>query len=319
MGAITARFSNIRDSWNSAALDDATVWTARNDYAYDTRVLFKRRITTSYIAFTNLRSYIDINYSGFRKIIKKYDKVTYSELKDKYLHDVVETSTPFSQEDKTKLNDCITRLVELYARCVTQNDKAAAKHQLRFHQRENIAWERDTVWRQMIGQERRGEGSRMDLGGATLVKDPEKPLVNIPTPVGRFKITSKLIWGTIASVAFIVLLNMDIFQAEEAKNCFAILVFCTILWASEVNLIYFVLRNCKLYSISGYTPFRYVPQRACPSHRSARHPRRKGFSTIVNTRCHKVCTAFPLLFLPLIASSLDMCFLSCSIQPSCSS
>lgn len=233
MGAITARFSNIRDSWNSAALDDATVWTARNDYAYDTRVLFKRRITTSYIAFTNLRSYIDINYSGFRKIIKKYDKVTYSELKDKYLHDVVETSTPFSQEDKTKLNDCITRLVELYARCVTQNDKAAAKHQLRFHQRENIAWERDTVWRQMIGQERRGEGSRMDLGGATLVKDPEKPLVNIPTPVGRFKITSKLIWGTIASVAFIVLLNMDIFQAEEAKNCFAILVFCTILWASE--------------------------------------------------------------------------------------
>lgn len=275
MGTSAARSSYVRDSWNIAAFDDGTVWTARNDYAYDTRLLFKRRITTSYIAFTNLRSYVDINYSGFRKIIKKYDKVTFSELKDKYLHDVVETSTPFSQEYKTKLSDCVTRLVELYARCVTRNDKAAAKYQLRFHQRENIAWERDTVWRQMIGQERRGEGSRMDLGGATLVKDPEKPLVNIPTPVGRFKITSKLIWGTIASVAFVVLLNMNIFQEEEAKNCLAILVFCTILWASEVNSIQLVLLSCRLYciSISGYTTFRYVPQCTCSSYRFTCYPR----------------------------------------------
>ncbi|KAF5359495.1 hypothetical protein D9756_002903 [Leucocoprinus leucothites] len=233
MGVLSNRFSNLRDSWNSTAFDDNTIWTARNDYAYDTRLLFKRRITTTYISFTNLRSYIDINYSGFRKIIKKYDKVTFSELKDRYLHDVVEASSPFTQTTKSKLNDCINRLVELYARCVTHNDKAIAKQQLRLHQRESIAWERDTVWRQMIGRERRGEGSRMDLTGATLVKEPQEPLVNIPTPVGRFQITSKLIWGSIAIVVFAVLLNVNTFKGEAANNCFAILMFCTILWASE--------------------------------------------------------------------------------------
>lgn len=36
------------------------------------RLLFKRRIRDLYTAFTNLRSYVEVNYSGFRKIIKKY-------------------------------------------------------------------------------------------------------------------------------------------------------------------------------------------------------------------------------------------------------
>ncbi|KXN91756.1 hypothetical protein AN958_12370 [Leucoagaricus sp. SymC.cos] len=232
IGTLASKFNSLRDSWTSGAFD-GTIWTARTDYAYDTRILFKRRITNTYISFTNLRSYIDINYSGFRKIIKKYDKVTFSELKDKYLHDVVEVSTPFNQASKTKVNDCINRLVELYARCVTHNDRAAAKQQLRLHQRENIAWERDTVWRQMIGRERRGEGSRMDLAGATLIKEPEEPLVDIPTPVGRFKVTSKVIWGAIAVAVFAVLLNVKVVEVETANNCFAVLVFCTILWASE--------------------------------------------------------------------------------------
>ncbi|KAF9448494.1 Sodium/sulfate symporter [Macrolepiota fuliginosa MF-IS2] len=233
MGAIANRFHSLRDSWNSQAFNDGTIWTARSDYAYDTRILFKRRITTLYISFTNLRSYVEINYSGFRKIIKKYDKVTYSELKDRYLHEVVQVSTPFTQASKDKVNEAINSLVELYARCLTRGDKTAAKQQLRLYQRENIAWERDTVWRQMVGRERRGDGSRVDLAGAMLVKEPEKPLVDIATPVGHFMITGKLIWGAIAIAIFAVLSNVNLVGAEAANNCLAILIFCTVLWASE--------------------------------------------------------------------------------------
>lgn len=64
-------FNNLRESFSSAHDLDNTVWMARTDYAYDIRLLFKRRIRNLYIAFTNLRSYVEINYSGFRKIIKK--------------------------------------------------------------------------------------------------------------------------------------------------------------------------------------------------------------------------------------------------------
>jgi phosphate transporter len=59
----------MRDSISSS--HDENIWTARTDFAWDTRILFKRRITALYIQLTSLKSYVEINYSGFRKILKK--------------------------------------------------------------------------------------------------------------------------------------------------------------------------------------------------------------------------------------------------------
>lgn len=49
-----------------------TVWTARNNYAMDIQLLFKRRITNLYLSIMSLKSYVELNHSGFRKILKKY-------------------------------------------------------------------------------------------------------------------------------------------------------------------------------------------------------------------------------------------------------
>lgn len=59
-------------SVSSSMLVPETIWTAKTNYAYDTQVLFKRRIATLYSTFTSLRAYVELNYSGFRKILKKY-------------------------------------------------------------------------------------------------------------------------------------------------------------------------------------------------------------------------------------------------------
>lgn len=233
LNRLTTTFNTLKDSFTSSAHEDGTIWTARSDYAYDTRLLFKRKITTTYISFTRLKSYVEVNYSGFRKILKKYDKVTDSDLKDKYLHDAVETALPFTQASKDHLNDAINRLVELYAKCVTQGDRSTAREQLRLHQRENIAWERDTVWRQMIGRERRGEGDPTIPPGATLIQEPEPSLVDIPTPVGKFKLKKRHIFMAVAVAVFTLLLNIQTVEGVEANRCFAVLVFCTILWATE--------------------------------------------------------------------------------------
>jgi len=348
LGKLTNTFNNLRESFSSAQDQDHTIWTARSGYAYDIRLLFKRRITNLYISFTNLRSYVEVNYSGFRKIIKKYvfnmsflclflcntscrptflyhypwllnashscldfwmtcswtsavgslgvpwwlaqvlkillyfwfvinlvlffsflasnlkvvlsryDKVTYSELKDRYLHNVVEVSLPFTQAAKDRLNDNVNDLLELYAKCVTRGDKTAARQQLRLHQRENIAWERDTVWRQMIGRQRRGEDDTQAFLGATLVQPPEPTVVDIPTPVGRFKITKRNIFKVAALAIFIFLLNVQVVERPEANHCFAILTFCTILWATEVNdflfllvlFVFFLIRRNRLFHFS---------------------------------------------------------------------
>ena len=53
-------------------VQDSTIWTADTSYAYDTRFLFKRRVRDLYSSLSSLKSYIEINYSGFRKILKKW-------------------------------------------------------------------------------------------------------------------------------------------------------------------------------------------------------------------------------------------------------
>lgn len=65
------KFGSLRDSVSSSIHD--TVWTAQTDYAYDTRLLFKRKITNLYVSLSSLKSYVEVNQSGFRKILKKYD------------------------------------------------------------------------------------------------------------------------------------------------------------------------------------------------------------------------------------------------------
>jgi phosphate transporter len=72
LGILSNTLSNIRESFSPARDPDSTIWMARTDHAYDIRLLFKRRIRNLYVAFTNLRSYVEVNYSGFCKIIKKY-------------------------------------------------------------------------------------------------------------------------------------------------------------------------------------------------------------------------------------------------------
>lgn len=72
--ALSNIFSLVKpdSSVSSSLLGKDTIWNAKNNYAFDTRALFKRRITTLYNSATSLRAYVELNYSGFRKILKKY-------------------------------------------------------------------------------------------------------------------------------------------------------------------------------------------------------------------------------------------------------
>ncbi|CAE6434908.1 hypothetical protein ACGC1H_002826 [Rhizoctonia solani] len=215
---------------NAPVYGDA-IWQSRSPAAMDLQMLFKRRITTLFISLISLKSYVELNYTGFRKILKKYDKITYNELKDHYMHDIVEQAAPFIQQSKDRLSNAINRTINLYAKCVTRGDHSAALRQLRVHQREHIVWERDTVWRQMIGKERRGEGAdgRVKALGLGHVDSQAEPLLT----VCGLKLTKRKLVLFLAIVLFVTLLNVRMVEGKEANRCLAILMFATVLWATE--------------------------------------------------------------------------------------
>lgn len=157
------------------------------------------------------------------------------------MHNVVEQAYPFKPSTRKALNEAIARLVTLYEKCVTKGDKTLAMRQLRVHQRDHIAWERDTVWRQMINNERRGEtnGRVMSLNvGETDSTTPGAASQNfvIHTRCGTLRFKKKKAFLPIAVIVFTAILRGRIVAGVEANNCFAILTFATILWATEVTL-----------------------------------------------------------------------------------
>jgi phosphate transporter len=112
-----------------------------------------------------------------------------------------------------------------------QGDTVGAQRFLKLNLREHVAWERDTVWRQMIGRERRGEGGT-PLGAP--VDTTEEKAFEVKTRVGRVRLSRRRVWVALSASIFTILLNVQTVDEEEANRCFAVLVFATLLWATEV-------------------------------------------------------------------------------------
>jgi phosphate transporter len=153
------------------------------------------------------------------------------------MHDVVQQAYPFTHTAREQISSGVSKLVDLYTKCVTRDDRSQAERQLRVHQREQIAWERDTVWRQMISQARRGEqdGQLKALEHEASPAVGTNVLLSIETGVGAIKLKRKHISLALAVAVFAILLQASVLDTVEASNCFAILTFSTILWATEVS------------------------------------------------------------------------------------
>ncbi|QSS66072.1 SPX domain-containing protein [Histoplasma capsulatum] len=71
------------------------------------------------------------------------------------------------------LNGRISGIEKLYAELVTKGDLALSKRELRLHLREHVVWERNTVWREMIGIERKSQAANMGVRRTLLAGDQD--------------------------------------------------------------------------------------------------------------------------------------------------
>ncbi|CAO3593380.1 unnamed protein product [Absidia cylindrospora] len=191
----------------------------------------RARLINLYVSLSELESYIDLNKSAFQKILKKHDKVLDGDLRSQYLKKMVLDSRPFMPQTIQVLQAQIIRVEKIYANAFCQGDTHLALRQMKSHLRDQVTYDRNTVWREMVSQERK----KLDAH----VKDavPRKKY-----SLGVFQLEASLLrhmcFFLLAIVVFIVLLNVHIFAHQSENYCFALLIFAAIMWATEAVPLY---------------------------------------------------------------------------------
>lgn len=239
----------------------AYIWTANSDYGKVLRIGFKKRISALWLEAHSLRQYVELNMTAFEKILKKYDKNTNSKLKKRYISEQVLTSTPWREESKEDLDVFIDKIHFVYARVAAGGDIELAKFQLRAQLREKIVVDRETVWSKMVQDRRREDGNLKVVTADGPLSMYEKthgrvihtPCGNIPIPfwLSRKPVICLLAVGVLVGIV----VGQPLDHVEES-NCLGMLLFCTILWATEA---------IPLFVTSFFVPFLVVALRLIKS------------------------------------------------------
>ncbi|CAJ2510667.1 Uu.00g062920.m01.CDS01 [Anthostomella pinea] len=228
--------------------------TGFDDYAetaqmFTSGIMLKKRIVGLYVQLCELKSYVQLNKTGFRKVLKKFDKINDRDLRPKYMDSTVESAYPFLRDTISHIEENIEKMERAYAHVVTHGDESLARKDLRSHLREHVVWERNTVWRDLIGLERRAEAASLGQGLLGAQNDgmkvrlqgddaPQAPTKKINTPIGRFTVPTWLFGSTMFTLLgiiaiFLLLLFIPIMERPEQQNCLALLIFVSLLWATE--------------------------------------------------------------------------------------
>lgn len=238
------------------------------------KITLKKRLVAIYTQLSELKSYIELNRTGFSKICKKFDKSLNTDIKSEYLKFIEENSHVFQPTTIQHIQACITTTTITYARLSQESfpfplahdqeallDVEIAERELSSHLRDHVVWERNTVWKDMINLERKAQNVKAESqnlskiskqyqvkeidqnGKVTLKSEPSAKLAprtlkdliqSNPWQLVKLVIGSNWCLKICAIVAvFMTLLSFSPFDDVLQKNCFAILVFASLLWATE--------------------------------------------------------------------------------------
>ncbi|KAI8084955.1 Sodium:sulfate symporter transmembrane region-domain-containing protein [Halteromyces radiatus] len=191
---------------------------------------FRARCATTFISLTELKGYVDINRKGFDKILKKWDKVTGSNLRTTYNEKMITSADPFLPHQMTELEKAIFLVRDMYAAIFTQGDPHAATSELKLHMRDHIQFERTTVWKDLVGKER----MTMDAHAADVKEGYQLPF-------GLFLTKHALrcsVFLMCAVIPYGAFMSIDVFNDVPASKCLGLLLCAAIMWAFECLPIY---------------------------------------------------------------------------------
>ena len=231
-----------------------------SDPMLDIKITLKKRLVAIFTQLSELKSFIDLNHTGFSKICKKFDKSLDTSIKSQYLPTLSQKTHVFQPETLKNLENCINDTIVMYAKLLSNGDPSQdvinfqeAERQLGLHLREHVVWERNTVWKDMMNLERKAQNiktERVKKKPSPNFKEDQPETSPSPTPelpsnindalqmsphqyVRLILQSTQFLKFLLITSVFIVLLVFSPFADLLQKNCFAILVYASLLWATE--------------------------------------------------------------------------------------
>jgi hypothetical protein len=109
----------------------------------------------------------------------------------------------------------------------------------------------------------------------------------VQTPVGRYACPKFLLtstfWILVATIAiFAILLMVPIMEEPEQQNCLALVVFVSLLWATEVCSRGIYIRDTIANNVAGHSTFRHIAPRAVLGRRAPSGATRRQASCSVD-------------------------------------
>ncbi|KAJ2414317.1 low-affinity phosphate transporter [Coemansia sp. IMI 209128] len=194
-----------------------------------TRRELRTRSRNLFILLHDLRSYAQLNFTGFSKITKKYDKVTRSDLRESFMSQTVKAAYPFTQTAQTSLREHMEAVAYAFGVASGYSTIDESLVELKKCLREEVVWERNTVWRDMIANER--------MVNAVGVQSPDLDHADVAASSLKMrKMTAtqrQLLRLAACTAVFAIAWAIPAFDGAEQQRCWAMLVYVSLLWATE--------------------------------------------------------------------------------------
>lgn len=218
------------------------------------KAIIKKNLIDLYVDLVQLKSFIELNRIGFFKITKKFDKTLECNVRNELIEsgEFFKDTYVFQPLTLEVLDSKITKVIEFYA-FITNADLALCKEELRSYLRDFIVWERNTVWKDMLGLESQNNtiasagrpNAKGDIGALESNTHLEYRTWNLPKPikcryftwscikVPQLFFTLKALKLYIIIACTIILLAVPTFNDEAQHRCMALVACVAFLWASE--------------------------------------------------------------------------------------
>ncbi|KAK9834084.1 hypothetical protein WJX84_004625 [Apatococcus fuscideae] len=175
-----------------------------------------------YVDLSELVRFLDMNSEGLRKILKKHDKETSEQLLPVFMPRIKES---LGDKNKSPVVKAVRNLTDTYAVTFFHGDGQAASSELGAQLRDRVEFERTTIWKDMVGMERRRVAAQVK-SGPDAVEGAESSWLT-------FQRMQQPIACATAFTSLVILCLVPTFDTPEQRNCLALLVCVSLLWCTE--------------------------------------------------------------------------------------